>query len=149
MSHLTNKSINKRNGFTLIELLIVVAILGILYSVALPSYTEHMERSRRADIQQVLLQHGAVLERIYSRNGGYPNSFTPADTEYYSFSYAPSDRVPGSAAATDFKSRQYALNATPKPSSAQAGDRCGVLTIEHDGKQSAKKGNAIISHCWD
>lgn len=44
-------------GFTLIELLIVVAILGILYSVAMPSYIEHMERSRRADIQQVMLQH--------------------------------------------------------------------------------------------
>jgi len=56
--------------FTLIELLIVVAILGILYSVAMPSYVEHMERSRRADMQQVMLQHGASLERIYSRNGG-------------------------------------------------------------------------------
>jgi type IV fimbrial biogenesis protein FimT len=34
------------NGFTLIELLIVLALLGILSSVAIPSYSEQMKRDR-------------------------------------------------------------------------------------------------------
>jgi len=135
----------KLTGFTLVELLIVVAILGILYSVAMPSYTEHMQRSRRADIQQVMLQHGAVLERIYSRNGGYPNAFdTAKNTEFYTFTYAPSNRTPGSAAGDDFRSREYTLTATPKKGSAQAGDRCGSLVITHNGSQSAEATN-----CWE
>lgn len=132
-------------GFTLIELLIVVAILGILYSVAMPSYVEHMKRSRRADMQQVMLQHGASLERIYSRNGGYPNAFDAgASTEFYTLTYTALNRVTGAAADANFKSRAFTLTATPKPGSAQAGDRCGALVIKHDGTQSADATN-----CWE
>ena len=39
--------INK--GFTLIEVMIVVAIVGILVSIALPSYDLYIMRSKRAD----------------------------------------------------------------------------------------------------
>lgn len=135
----------KLTGFTLVELLIVVAILGILYSVAMPSYTEHMQRSRRADIQQVMLQHGAVLERIYSRNGGYPNTFnTAANTEFYTFTYVAFDRAAGGAANANFKSRAFTLTATPKGGTAQAGDRCGALVIKHDGTQTAD-----ANGCWE
>tara|TARA_R110002051_G_scaffold286358_1_gene348896 strand:+ start:372 stop:818 length:447 start_codon:yes stop_codon:yes gene_type:complete len=139
------KNAKLSSGFTLIELLIVVAILGILYSVAMPSYIEHMERSRRADIQQVMLQHVAVLERIYSRNGGYPNAFdTAKNTDFYTFTYTALNRVSGAAADANFKSRAFTLTATPKIGSAQAGDRCGALVIKHDGTQSAD-----ANSCWE
>lgn len=39
----------KNNGFTLIELLISIAIIGILSSIALPSYQEYMRASKRTD----------------------------------------------------------------------------------------------------
>jgi len=144
------ENVRQKNGFTLVELLIVVAIIGILYTVAMPAYTEQMERSRRADIQQVMLQHGAVLERIYSRNGGYPDAFNGAvNTDFYSFSYVASDRVPGAAANVDFKNRQFTLTATPKSTSAQKGDRCGALAIKQDGTQSATKGGFAVTNCWE
>lgn len=141
-SKLSSNNNYKQRGFTLIEVLIVIAILGILYSVALPAYTEHMQHSRRADTQQVLLQYGASLERIYSRNGGYPNTFATQNTDYYTFTYTPTKKAPG--AVVDFKNRGFNLKATPKSGSAQARDRCGELMIKHDGSNSA-----AVNDCWE
>lgn len=136
----------KPNGFTLVELLIVVVILGILYSVALPAYTEHMQRSRRADVQHVMLQYGASLERIYSRNGGYPDlgEFSVPATPFYTFTYTPSNPISGVSTGTKFTHRAYTLQATPKGASAQASDRCGALIISHNGTHSANSDN-----CWN
>lgn len=51
---------DKRLGFTLIELMIVVAVIGILASLAIPSYRQMVLRSKRAEIPSNL----GALERI-------------------------------------------------------------------------------------
>ena len=61
----------KQKGFTLLELMIVVAIVAILASIALPSYQESMRKGRRADGMNKIMELAALQERFYSDNGGY------------------------------------------------------------------------------
>jgi type IV pilus assembly protein PilE len=45
----------KNKGFTLIELMIVIAIIGTLAAIAIPSYTKYSQKARRADAKTSLL----------------------------------------------------------------------------------------------
>lgn len=45
----------KNNGFTLIELMVAVAVIGILAMIAMPNYTQFLQKSRRADGMTALL----------------------------------------------------------------------------------------------
>lgn len=43
-------SIKKNNGFSLIELMVVVAIVGILAAIAVPSYQKYIEKAKFSEI---------------------------------------------------------------------------------------------------
>lgn len=62
---------NKQSGFTLIELMIVVAIVGILAAVAMPSYRDYVMRSRIADATSGLASKRVKLEQFYDNNRTY------------------------------------------------------------------------------
>ena len=61
----------KVNGFTLIELMIVIAIVAILASVALPAYNDSITKSRRSDAQGALTSFANAMERHFTTNGTY------------------------------------------------------------------------------
>lgn len=58
-------------GFTLVELVIVVAILGILTTVAYPSYQDYVVRSKRADAMGALMNASQAMERYKVNNYDY------------------------------------------------------------------------------
>jgi len=60
---------NNEQGFTLIELMVVVAIIGILAAIAIPSFSAYRERAKDGSIQVLLAEIGS-LEREYRAEQG-------------------------------------------------------------------------------
>jgi general secretion pathway protein G len=62
------------SGFTLIELLIVVSIIGILATVAVPSYQASVVKAKEAALRQDLFTIRDVLDQHRADQGKYPAS---------------------------------------------------------------------------
>lgn len=144
-----NKSIQ---GFSLVELMMVVAIVGILAAIALPSYQDHVQKSRRQDAEAALMQFRQVMEKFYANrftyekaakdaaNTGAPAIFpvsTPLDTAGQDGATKYYDLAIESATKTSFK-----LKATPTGS--QASDACGTLTLQSNGTRGSGG-----TDCWE
>lgn len=63
--------LKKESGFTLIELMIVVAIVGILASVAIASYNSYRQKAFKAVLLQDVRNAGTMEEAIYATTQSY------------------------------------------------------------------------------
>lgn len=139
---------HRNRGFSLLELMIAVAIVGIIASIAYPSYLEYVSKSRRADAQAALVSFAGAMERYYTVNNTYVGTASgavPAPPIPSVFrSEAPLD---GDAKYYDLKiaavsNSGFTLNAVPK--NAQSGDSCGTLSLAHTGA----RGKTGTGDCW-
>ena len=62
-----------REGFTLIEIMMVVAILGILAAIAIPSFMTYQARSRRAEAYTNVFAIIQTADAFYSEYQNYPS----------------------------------------------------------------------------
>ena len=70
-------------GFTMIELVIVMAMLGLLLSLALPQYMATLERGREQVLQQNLATMREAIDKFYGDKGRYPDTLEDLVTLRY------------------------------------------------------------------
>lgn len=146
-------------GFTLIELMIVVVIIAILASIAVPAYTSSVRKSRRTEAKTALLDLAAREERYYATQNVYAD--TPAALQYGSGawpvpvgSYYSISSVTSSApvaSPTNTTPGTYTLQITPTAGSPQLQDTaCQTFQLDQTGKQSSQdaSGSDSSTTCW-
>ena len=72
--------VKKQRAFTLIELMIVVAVLGILASIALPSYKNYITKSRAQAATSDLVGMSLALENTFQKTLSYPSAYATETT---------------------------------------------------------------------
>jgi len=143
----TSRSIK---GFTLIELMIAIAILAIIMGIAIPSYTQYVLKSGRADAKGVLMQGAQALERCYTRFSAYNNgACTAAQADPTGIDGAMSENEKYQLTITNIGPNQFTLTATPQGGQTKDTD-CTSFTLTHTGQKGANGGTAAadIDKCW-
>lgn len=70
------KKVADECGFTLIELMIVLAIIGILITIAQPNLKYAIVRAKEAVLRENLFQIRDAIDQYYADNGKYPDTLT-------------------------------------------------------------------------
>ena len=83
-------------GFTLIELLIVISIIGILITLAQPSYQRAVTAAKEATLKEDLFILRDTIDQFYADNGTYPLALNDLAEKRY-IRRVPKDPITGSA----------------------------------------------------
>jgi len=129
-------------GFTLIELMIVILIIGVLATIAIPQFQDYQLKSRRSEATRTLLQIAALQEQYFLDNRSYTDDFTDlnfpvagtvtTESGYYAITIAVPDPY------------TYTLTATPQ--GPQANDtQCATLTLDNQGVRGH---TGTAGSCW-
>ena len=139
-------------GVTLLELMTVVVIIGVLTSIAVPSYRRYTLRAQRSDATAALLRIAAAQEKFYLQNNTYTTTVGAgglnlgagtSERGWYTLTIAaPAGFTIGTA---------YLATATAVAGQAQATDTdCRTFTIRETGERAAANsgGTSNTPNCW-
>lgn len=133
-------------GVTLIELIVVMLVLGIIASIAVPSYRQYMIRSNRTEGTAALLQVRIAQEKFFLQNNRYATaaeiSTAPPGglgiSAVTAHGYYNIDFLPGATATT------YTARATAAGGQVDD-DQCPTFTIDESGVRGA---GGPVNVCW-
>ncbi|MEN9847984.1 MAG: hypothetical protein RL368_724 [Pseudomonadota bacterium] len=152
--------LKKQNGFTLVELMMVVAVIAILSTVAIPAYDQYITKARRADAKVALMKLAQLQEAFFSNNNRYAITLAELLTSssegflnikgvtaqspqnYYTLTLNPAT------------ARNFTLTATPYGDmitrEEKASPSCKGLSIDSTGQRGVSgEGTGSIQDCWN
>lgn len=130
---------NKQKGFTLIELMIVVAVIGILASIAVPAYSNYVIRGKLVEATSALSDTRVKMEQHFQDNRTYASFICPDATKYKYFSLG-----------CETTATTYTLTAASKAGQnlGAAGDYTYTITDTNTKATTKFAGEAVGASCW-
>src|SRR5579864_498324 len=128
-----NKS--RIRGFSLIEIVVTMAIVALLASMAIASYSRYVRQTNRSDATKTMMSYAQTLQRCYSQYFTYSPATCPASNNiagptvslngYYTINVA----VPNATT--------YTITATPLKAPQTNDTSCVSFTLQSTGQQGA------------
>jgi type IV pilus assembly protein PilE len=132
-------------GMTLLELLIVIAIVGIIAAVALPSFNDQVVKARRSDARNTLFDWQLRQAQQFANTASYASISTIIGSGSDTI-----DSTEGYYEVTVFSqsASAYQIRATPKSGTSQAEDSecASYFCVNQDGVDLS--GSCAPRACW-
>ena len=141
-------------GFTLIEVLVVGVIVAVLAGIALPSYSDYVQRSKIIEAVSNLSDMRTRLEQFYLDNRAYPSA--PADCVPFVGGtsapagkiYLPAQQKYFEVACTAMSAAAYTVTATGRPAEGMSVSFVYTVNQANARTSAGPGGSYTSSSCW-
>ena len=125
-------------GFSLLELVMVLAVISVLLTLAVPAYQQYVQRAHRAEAIRIMLAFADCQERVRADSGFYDTSRCGGNLANGSYEF----RIEPFAVTASLK---FTIIAEPHDGGY---DACGELSLNQAGTRGISGEWLRSGKCW-